>query len=258
MPVQYIVMKPFSPGGTLGWVLLLAACGGPLRPVYRPVLPALPPAWMELLGSPRWRLEWIDQEGVLRQWEGPGGEFPKLSLPEEWTSPVLAWPFWPAWELPPGTMRPAGALFPWDVSGGRLLLSWRGGVDAVFWKHLAGAPSDHPPWHFDWPRFRELWANGNVPEEIRRDPWLADWKEIGRKTLASGFDRRRIVSRPVVDVVIPGFGGRWIGSSPFAVPLEVPPEGPLRLKAAAAVDAWISAQGQLKCSRDGWVWIPRR
>ena len=121
------------------FLLLLAACeDDPIRPSCWPVLPELPRHWKEILGEPRWRLEWIGGEGSWLEWEG-NREAPEFSLSQEWTSPVLAWPFWPARDLLPGMMRPAGALFPWDAAGDRLKLSWEGGPVALFWKELAQA-----------------------------------------------------------------------------------------------------------------------
>jgi len=157
-------------------------------------------------------------------------------------------------------MRPSGALFPWDISGGKLIFSWEGGVDALFWKELAlaerssSAAAGRLPWYFDWPRFRELFQSENISELVRRDPWLADWKSIAQRTVQSGFDRRRIIPRSFTELVIPGLGGRWIGSSPFALPLDAPADGPLCLSAAGTPDTWVSTMGVLKCSSIGWVW----
>ena len=268
IPAQYIGMKIRFFSGIARYfitalLVFFTACeSGPILSSYRLVLPELPVHWKEILGEPHWRLEWIGGEGFWLEWEG-AGQPPELSPIQEWTSPVLAWPFWPAWDLPPGLMRPAGALFPWDVSGGKLLSSWKGGADAVFWKELAlaerstAAAAGRLPWYFDWPRFRELLRDGNVPEPVRRDPWLADWKYIAERTVRSGFDRRRIVSRTFTGLSIPGLGGRWIGSSPFALPLDAPTEGPLVLSVSAAADTWVSPGGVLKCSSSGWVWRGR-
>ena len=249
--------------GALVIVIVLAACrDAPISASYQVVLPDLPAAWGEIPGAPHWRLEWVDGDGFWQEREiGPGKDIPALPLIQEWTTPVLAWPFWPDRNLHPGTMRPSGALFPWDVSGKKITLSWRGGVDAVFWKELALAERSSAvkrlSWYFDWPRFRELFSEeGTIPENVRRDPWLPDWKEIAGKTVASGFDRRRIVSRKFTELVIPDFGGLWAGSSPFALPIEAPPGGPLRVKVAATPEAWVSGAGMLKCSASGWVWQP--
>jgi len=258
---------------------LLAACqNGPIRSTYRLVFPELPKHWSEFFAGmssensmgifsknshePHWRIEWVAEGGIWRERElAPGGGTPGIPLIQEWTTAVLAWPFWPDFDLLPGMMRPLGALFPWDASGGNLLLSWEGGVEAVFWKEMAAADrttsaaNGRLPWYFDWPRFRELLESGNIPEAVRRDLWLADWKSIAQKTVQSGFDRRRIASRTFSTLVIPGIGGHWIGSSPFAPPLDAAPDGSLRPSVTATPDAWISPMGILKCSVSGWVFI---
>jgi hypothetical protein len=158
-------------------------------------------------------------------------------------------------------MCPAGALFPWDVSGDSIVLTWKAGVDAFLWRELvscrelqtSGTP--RVPWHFDWPRFRELIGNGNIPEAVRQDLWLADWKEISRKTVLSGFDRRRIVSRSFTEISVPGLEGLWAGTSPFAPLVEAPDGGPLRVMASDTPDTWVSEEGIVRCSKAGWVII---
>ena len=242
-------------------VVLLASCNdGPRRSTYRPYMPVVPSHWNEVLGEPHWRLEWIGEEGFWKDWEGPpDAEPPLLSPVAEWTTPILAWPFWPEAGLTPGIMRPGGAFFPWDASGGELTLSWEGGVGAVFWKELANAErmseasQGRLPWYFDWPRFRRLLESGDIPDDVRDDLWLVDWKEIGGKTVESGFDRRRIVSRRLTEVAIPGLDGAWVSASPFTPPLDVPPGGPLLLMAAAVPDTWVSSTAVLRCSTLGWV-----
>ena len=244
-----------------GMLVLLFSCkDGPIRTGYKPVLPRLPPDWEELLGEPNWRLEWISEDGIWKEHEArPGSKMPELSLIQEWTTPVLAWPYWPELHLPKGVMRPSGALFPWDVSGAKLYLTWKGAIDAVFWKELASAERSTSaalgrlPWYFDWPRFRELMESENIAEAVREDPWLADWNDIGSRTVQSGFDRRRIVSRAFTDLAIPGIGGLWIGSSPFAPPVDADPAGPLLLNVSGVPDTWVSDAGILKCSTAGWV-----
>jgi len=251
--------------GTLALFVLLAACeNGPIHPSYRPVLPELPEHWKEILGEPHWRLEWIGEGGTWLERELiPGQSAPGISLMPQWSTPLLAWPFWPERELLPGLMRPAGAISPWDACGSNLTLSWEGGVHALFWKELAlaerpstpatAAEARRLPWYFDWPRFRELLESENIPEAVREDLWLADWKSIAGRTVQSGFDRRRIVSRSFTELVIPGFGGRWIGSSPFAPPLDAPADGPLNLSITGTTDTWVSSGGVLKASSSGWM-----
>ena len=229
---------------------------------YRPLLPVMPHHWHEILGKPHWHLEWVTDEGVWQQREVlPDSEPPNISLPGEWTTPVLAWPFWPERNIRPGTMRPSGALFPWDASGDKLVLSWMGGVDALFWKELAlaerstAAGDERLPWYFDWPRFRELLESESISETVREDPWLADWRNISRRTVQSGFDRRRIVEQDYTELSISGLDGYWIGSSPFADPLDVEEGYPLLLNATDIVDARVSSGAVIKYSKDGWVVI---
>ena len=257
--------------GLIVLTVLLSGCNdGPIPSSYKLVLPVLPGGWTGILGEPHWRFEWIGEDGNWRKMDiTPGSETPGLSLLSEWTTPVLAWPFWPAWDMFPGTMRPAGALFPWDAmpegagGGSRLSLSWKGGVDAVFWQELAAAESAvdaderRIPWLFDWPRFRELFESDTLPEAVRQDPWLVDWKDVSKRTIQSGFDRRRIVSRKFQEMIIPDLDGTWIGSSPFALPLEADPDGQLYLNAADTPDTWVSEIGVLKCSTLGYVFIAR-
>jgi hypothetical protein len=171
---------------------LLAGCddGWQNHSSYKPVLPPLPGGWSSVPGEAQWRLEWIGEEGSWHKWEGKrSAEVPSLFLIQGWTTPVLAWPFWPELDLSPGIMRPAGALFPWVASGGDLRLSWEGGVDAVFWKEMAAverrdtAKDRRLPWLFDWPAFREIMAGENISEAVRQDPWVVDWKAAAGKTV---------------------------------------------------------------------------
>lgn len=239
-------------------ILALVSCNGPLRSSYRPVLPKLPEHWEDLLGLPHWRLEWINESGAWQEWEGM--KVPEISLCQEWTIPVLAWPFWPEKGLLPAMMRPCGALFPWDASGGKLALSWKGGVDGVFWKEMAlaerssSASEGRLPWYLDWPRFRDLMESENIPLNVRTNPWLADWKSIAQRTVQMGFDRRRIVSRTFLLLAVPGLGGRWTGSSPFESPLEVSLGEQLSLLVCDVPDVWVSSGAVLKCSSSGWVY----
>ena len=246
-------------------LVLLAGCNnGPIASSYRPVLPELPEHWSQILGEPHWRLEWIGSGGAWLWWEGaPGQSPPHISLMEEWSTPALAWPFWPNRGLLPGMMRPGGALFPWDASGGNLQLSWEGGITAFLWKELAQAerPSEpmtaaqarRLPWYFDWPRFRELLASENIPQTVREDFWRADWEFKAARTVQSGFDRRRIVPRQSSELSISGLGGSWIGSSPFAPPIDAPAAGPLVIRVSGAPDTWVSSGGVLRGSASGWV-----
>jgi len=231
-------------------------------PGYVLELPELPYTWESMLGSPRWRVEWFDGEGRRQTAEVSGKARPKISLPGTLANPVLALPFWPEKGIAPGIFRPAGAIFPFDVSGNRLALSWQGGVDAAFFLELAraangglppgGTAALRLPWNFNWPRFRRLFDDPALNEEIRADPWLADWPGIAERTAQSGFDRRRLVPAAAVALEIPLGTGPWVGTSPFAAPLvfEGRPVFPVR----PPTDTWVSAEGFLRVSADAWIW----
>ena len=60
--------------------ILLAACGdSPRRAAYRPYMPDVPSYWHEILGEPHWRLQWIGEGGVWKDWEGPPDSLSPLS-----------------------------------------------------------------------------------------------------------------------------------------------------------------------------------
>jgi len=227
---------------------------------YTVQMPGLPPAWEVLLGSPYWRVEWLNGEGrketvIVR---GNGGM--EVSLPTTWVSAVSAAPFWPDKGLGPGIFRPAGAIFPFDVSGKSLVLSWQGGVEAnLYWELIeayrrAGQESIRLPWNFNWPRFRQLFDDPTLNADVRADPWLADWSGIAAKMVQSGFDKRRLVPEARSSMEIPVNLGPWIGVSPFAPPLlfEAVPVFPVR----PAVDTWVSAGGTLRCNTEAWILLP--
>jgi hypothetical protein len=194
---------------------------------------------------------------------GGGSLFGKIDTPVSGSIPVLAWPFWPDSGISPGDFRPAGAIFPFDVSGGDLILSWEGGVAAFFYCSLAdasGASSQtalRRPENFNWPRFRELFRDPALKESFRADPWTADWKLIAQETAESGFEKRRLVSVPRNELAVPVHPGPWINGSPFPPPLffgEAPPVFPV--PPGIEPDTWYSAEGILRCAGAGWIFLP--
>ncbi|MCL1931525.1 MAG: hypothetical protein FWF55_06885 [Treponema sp.] len=222
-------------------------------------MPELPPAWETTLGSPRWQVEWLDGEG-RKQTATVRGSGAVISLPATWVSAVSAAPFWPDRGLGPGIFKPAGAIFPYDVSGKSLILSWQGGVDAHLYGEFAaacgeaGQEANRLPWNFNWPRFRRLFDDPTLNEEIRADPWLADWSAIAAKIIQSGFDKRRLVPEARSEREIPVSPGPWIGVSPFSAPLlfDDVPVFPVREKP----DTWVSAEGVLRCNTETWILLP--
>ena len=255
-------------------VFILYGCGESLLDSrYAVELPELPPSWKAMLGSPYWRVEWLNVSGQKESATVRRNRGVEISLPPTWVSAVSAVPFWPDRGIGPGIFRPAGAIFPFDVSGKNLVLSWQGGVDAnLYWEFVrvsseAGqeSPPDETepveraavsrlPWNFNWPRFRQLFADPSLNAEVRADPWLADWSGIAAKIVQSGFDKRRLVPEARSNLEIPVNPGPWIGASPFAAPLlfESVPVFPVR----STADTWVSIEGILRCNSETWILLP--
>ena len=256
--------------------LFLNSCGEALTDSsFALELPALPQAWEEVLGSPCWRIEWVNEDGRKEAMtvQGQGGW--NISPPQTWASAVLALPFWPEKGLGPGIFKPAGAIFPYDASGGNLVLSWQGGVDAALYWELARAygvtgqdsTEESPeraagsertavarlPMNFNWPRFRRLFDDPSLNAEVRADPWLADWAGIAAKIVKSGFDKRRLVPEARSALTVPVSPGPWIGASPFAGPLVFEATPVFLVRPTA--DTWVSKEGLLRCNSEAWIFI---
>ena len=235
-------------------------------------LPELPRHW-GMLPEPQWKIEWLDSNGrdrfaIIRQ-----GEKFEVSIPHTWANAVLAWPFWPEKGLVPGVFMPAGGLFPHDVSGSSILLSWKGGIDSVLYWELKKASFAEPvskpsvprlPWNFDWVRFRELLASESLNAALRSDPWLADWPSIAEKIWQSGFDKRRLVPQPRIERLVSVSPGPWIGTSPFAAPLFFDGTPSFQVRTAPVgspqgtigpTDTWVSSEGILRCNTGTWVLV---
>jgi hypothetical protein len=217
-----------------------------------------------MMGNPHWRLVWLNPQGIRQEIDG-GGTI-AITAVTEWATPVLAFPYWPERNILPGEMRPAGGILPFDAAGnsGRVRLSWQGGVDAWFYRELsaarnAAADSKRRPEYFDWPRFRELLDSEAIPEAVRDDPWLADWRDIAVRTVQSGFDRRRIKVQAEEELPVPmdAVGGSpFFGPSPFAKPLVPEPGAEFHFRVTPRRDTYLSAGGILRVSRKAWVYYP--
>ena len=244
--------------------LVLHGCGESLLDSrYALELPDIPQNWAALLGSPCWKVEWLNEGGWTETMTVQSGKRVEISLPQTWANAVSAVPFWPNKGIGLGIFRPAGAIFPFDVSGKSLILSWQGGVDANLYWELARAYArqESPPQttvprlpqNFDWPRFRLLFEDPSLKEDVRADPWLADWPGIAEKIVQSGFDKRRLVAEARSNLIVPVSPGPWIGTSPFAAPLlfESVPIFPVR----PAADTWVCAEGILRCNAQTWIFL---
>jgi len=253
--------------------LLLNSCGEALTDSsFVLELPVIPQAWKDVLGNPDWRIEWVSEKGRKEAMTVRGNGGWNISLPSTCVSAVSAFPFWPQKGIGAGVFKPAGAIFPYDVSGNSLILSWQGGVDAILYWELARAYSGaltgatvsgessetaagiRSPMNFNWPRFRQLFNDPSLNAEVRADPWLADWAGIAAKTVKSGFDKRRLVPEARSALTVPVGAGPWLGASPFAAPLVFDegsvPVFPVRLTA----DTWVSKEGFLRCNSEAWIY----
>ncbi len=241
-------------------LVLLGACGFPDLSGTREVrLPPLPTAWEAVLGRPRWRLEWLDREGRLRRAELTEARG-LLELDPLRAGAVLAWPYWPDAAVLPGEVRPAGAVYPFDLEDGELCLSWPGGVAAYFFRELSRSGGDGQtlPERFDWSRFRALLADDSLSAAVRADPWLVDWPGVARRTRASGFDRRRLVAggAQTLTLTVPA-PGPWMSESPFAVVDDWQAGQTVDLDLPAEGRTYFCPSGRWRCAPGRTVFFPR-
>jgi len=244
------------------------SCGpSPLQEQIRVIFPAVPAVWKELLGEPSWRLEWYDPAG-----KGQCAEFPapvtagaaintastNIAILIHWPNAVLAWPYWPKKDIPPGLFYPAGAIYPLDAHGEKMNLSWRGGIDAYFYRELDKArslnTSNRVPEYFDWKRFRTLlWQD--APEELRFDPWLADWQDIAEKTVKSGFRQNLLKAEKRSDtaIVLP-HDGPWIFASVFQPPQLWQNESTIIIPVGKHPEILLCPAGFLSVTPKGQLW----
>jgi hypothetical protein len=239
-------------------VLQFSCCKDRFSSVYLLEMPQPPQSWVSMLGQPNWRVEFLDQNGTKQSKDILPGQNTEVELPITWTNPVTAWPYWPMHNITPYFFKPAGGLFPFDVSGKKLNLSWEAGLESVFYRELMLSNSENVkkiPANFDWLRFREL-IKTDVFEAVK-DPWLIDWSNVAEKTINSNFDRRRLVPQTAVLQNIPVTSGPWYGTSPFAQPLSFSngetPVFPVR----PGVNLWISAEGILRINGKTWVFTEK-
>jgi hypothetical protein len=263
------VKLPFLAGG----LCTLLTCSGPRSTLSVSLaFPPVPPAWETLLPSAQWKLEWVDPQGLLRMetLKNPSGT---LDLAADRSSPVLAYPFWPSINIPPGLVKPCGAIFPFDLQNtpgdtllgwgkkgeGVLQLSWIGGVAGYFFKALAASEGDQKtvPERFDWPRFGALLKDPALSPAVREDPWLVDWLGVAQRTRASGFDRRRLVPRPqgTLSLLVPA-EGPWVNGDPFVPPPPWTVGSRVELSALEEPGTLFSPSGFLRYSTSGWAWFP--
>jgi len=238
-------------------VLQLFCCGDFCPSKYTLELPNPPESWVSLFGEPCWRIEWISPNGENRSAELQPGESLEIEIPVTWTNPVVAFPYWADKNLNPGIFMPAGALFPLDVKKEAIRLSWEGGRDVIFYRELVFAIANEQnsskiPANFDWIRFRELFSSDALSEDIRKDPWLVNWRSEAEKTVSGNFDKRRLVPEKTEPKKIPVPSGLWYGTSPFAQPLSFE-NGEAVFPVRSGVNVWVSSNGILQINGNIWM-----
>ncbi|MDR0784378.1 MAG: hypothetical protein LBE74_00635 [Treponema sp.] len=230
--------------------VIYSACGSTLVGAsYGMELPEIPAAWLEVLGEPSWRVEWLNRDGNRETLETDSAKNIRIHILQEWASPITAYPYWEG--VSPKTLKGAGAIFPFDKKDGNITLSWIGGVSAEFYLNLAKVSdrsSKRQPQYFDWARFRK------VLEEAKDDLWLVDWDAVCEKTAAGGFNKKyvNVSERETLSLPTP-VDGPWISASPFAAPLT---DSVLEIKVSSAVDVYFSKKGRLLVTKGLWMWIP--
>jgi len=246
----------------LAFQTALTACEDRFPSEFILELPETPDAWIAILGEPHWHVEWIDPDGKKQMKNFPPGKLKNagIELPLTWASPVTAYPNWSSKNMPAKLFKPCGAIFPFDVSGNRLRLSWKAGADSNFYWELAlaykknsGGTVEKTPNNFDWVRYRGLFNTGALNEAVRKDPWIVNWRTVAEKTAESNFDRRRIVPETIIQKTIPVPAGTWYGTSPFTEPLIFEDGEPSIFPVRSGVNVWISNEGILKVNGDSWI-----
>ncbi|MDR2510708.1 MAG: hypothetical protein LBC77_08710 [Spirochaetaceae bacterium] len=238
----------------------LLSCAEPVMlENYRLAAPEIPELWEKSFGRPVWRFVWTDPDGVLKSADSLSAVYPNADIANDRFSPVLAYPFWPERGLSAEVMRPAGALFPLDLSGDTVKLSFQGGVDARFYLELALYESEkRPPGGFDWARFRRLWTDGKLDGEVQADPWLVDWADVAEKTAAAGFSTTKLKARPTENLIITvPSEGPWVGTSPFTPAWEWEAGAKMILRVTSGIDTYFCPKGSLRVTRKLAVWYER-
>ncbi|GMO50110.1 MAG: hypothetical protein Ta2G_07420 [Termitinemataceae bacterium] len=244
---------------------LFASCESVNYDTYTFVLPLPSESGIyQVLGTPCWHIEWTDENGDFREAEiaaNSSSSLNGLSVFALESSAIIAYPYWPDKKILRGIVKPSGAIFPFDAKGNKVYLTHQGGVDAVFYREINKAKNEkRPAYQFDWVRFRSLFSDGSLGEEISGDPWLADWHSIAERTAASGFDKRRIKPSKLTmrSVTVP-LGGTWIGSSPFEKAKTLSAGALIQLgvkENSDEVESYFCTSGTLHVNTKVSSWVP--
>lgn len=163
-----------------------------------------------------WRRAFPELEFLLVAPSGesiPGG----LRLPKE--------PNWPVQAVPlarGARLRPAGALWPWDLDGQTLVLTWEHGPAAEVFAALVREGVDVTA--LDGERLLEqMAARGG------EDPWVLDLSHLASRLAVGEFRVTDLRALPRRDLQLQLPPGGWLLDSPFRPALQADDAGPLRL-----------------------------
>jgi len=239
------------------WLALLAAagfsgCDASPGGVWTLRMPEFPPVYGEILGPAKWHIEWVGADGFISSAETEQNSY-SASLLEGFATAIIAYPY--LGDVPKGIVKPCGAIYPLDIEGGEIKLSWKGGVDAFFYFELAKHSNPKRlPQNFNWINFRLLWTEAKLPEAILSDPWAADWELIAEKTSLAGFRSSLIAVKPSkkLSVTVPE-DGPWVGSSPLAGELDWEKGKTIDIGVDNGTSYYFCPGGILKCIDSAWV-----
>lgn len=196
-------------------------------------MPQLPSGVESALGPPLWRIFWIDESLSVCFLDTEDSSF-SVHLPSGRHVPLQAYPYWPKRGIYPGDYPPAGTVYPALAAQWNTDLQWLGGVAAEFYIAMARSTVDssRSPERFDWNRFIAYMQTDVLLASPPLDPWLVDWDAVAEKTMASGFDRRRIKAMDLEASILSlpaGCEGEYFYASPFQETIYIAPEQSLPL-----------------------------
>lgn len=186
-------------------MIVCAGCGFPSAMGVRHVelrMPDAPAGWAGLPGL-RFACRYVDPAGQPAQVVAAEGEVVRVAVPVGLAQAILAVPY-----LSGVALRPAGALYPWDVdASGRIALDFEQGYAAAIAALLEDRGLD--AWIFALGRIRE------ARQVQQADPWSVDPAVAAARLVAGTFRTDLFTRAKRFRVALPD-GGPWVHESPFA------------------------------------------
>ncbi len=213
------VLRGFLWTAVAGWVLWSgASCALGSAARVRLRLPVLPGHWKEAFPGLTFLVVFPDPSG--RTVTAAGAQDQVIGCSKAGNTPILAYPAGVAGEdeqgVPPGLLRPAGALYPLDLdqesTEPTISLTWEDGPLALLVSRLQAVGMEVA-----------LLNAGRLRDRLRleRDPWDLDLEAIAQELARGSFSAWDI--DPLADraVELRVGQGTWFLESPFASPIDV-------------------------------------